>query len=149
MNHTRFRHTKAPIKILMTALSLSLLSCSTMNKSVLLGTGIGMVAGGLLGSSTVQNGDESERQRGTLTGAAIGGALGGLIGYSAHKQNEKKLQSLPDIKGFGKDPKVPSVTMPEVRRVWVPDKIDGNKYETGHWIYILDKTSTWSQSDDR
>ncbi len=40
---------------------------------------------------------------------------------------------------------VPSLTSPEVRRIWVPEKIDGNKFIEGHYMYVIDKTSVWSR----
>lgn len=39
----------------------------------------------------------------------------------------------------------PSLTSPEVNRVWVPDSIEGEKYIMGHWIYVIKKTSVWSK----
>lgn len=39
----------------------------------------------------------------------------------------------------------PVLTMPKVRKVWVPDKIESDKYIEGHWVWILERTSTWSQ----
>lgn len=41
--------------------------------------------------------------------------------------------------------KVPALTMPKVRKVWVPDKIENDKYIEGHWMWVLERTSTWSQ----
>ncbi len=69
--------------------------------------------------------------------------LSSLISCSSLKKSEQQK------KGLDTDPKPPLVTMPEVRKLWVPDKIEGNKFETGHYIYILEKTSTWSQSNDK
>lgn len=46
------------------------------------------------------------------------------------------------------DPKAgppPSLTAPEVRRIWVPERIEGNKYFEGHYMYVIDKTSVWSR----
>jgi uncharacterized membrane protein YebE (DUF533 family) len=121
-----------------------------MTKSVMLGAGIGLATGALVGSAVGQNGDHDEQNRATLTGAAVGTAVGGLIGYGAYKQQEKKAEMIPPrLKGFEKDPKIPSVTMPVVRKMWVPDRIDGNKFEAGHYIYILEKTSTWSNYNDK
>ena len=41
------------------------------------------------------------------------------------------------------DKNIPGLNGPEVRRVWVPDKIEGNKLIKGHFIYIIKKNSTW------
>ena len=43
------------------------------------------------------------------------------------------------------DNKSPSLTAPKVSRVWVPDKIEGDKYIEGHYMWILEKTTSWSQ----
>lgn len=44
----------------------------------------------------------------------------------------------------GTDADHPLVTSPEVRKVWVPDKIDGNKYISGHYMYIIERGSVWT-----
>lgn len=41
--------------------------------------------------------------------------------------------------------KSPALTTPRVRKVWVPEKIDGDKYIEGHWMWVLERTTTWSQ----
>ena len=41
------------------------------------------------------------------------------------------------------DKNIPGLNGPEVRRVWTPDKIEGNKLIKGHYIYIIKKNSTW------
>lgn len=40
--------------------------------------------------------------------------------------------------------KAPFLTEPKVRKVWVPEKIDGDKFIEGHYMWILEKTSSWS-----
>lgn len=39
----------------------------------------------------------------------------------------------------------PKLTAPKVRKVWIADKIESDKYIEGHWIWILESTTTWSQ----
>lgn len=41
--------------------------------------------------------------------------------------------------------KSPSLMAPKVNKIWVPDKIEGDKYIEGHWIWVLEKTTSWSQ----
>lgn len=56
--------------------------------------------------------------------------------------------SKPNIKTkdtLSKEANVPSLTSPEVRRIWVPEKIDGNKFIKGHYMYVIDKPSVWSK----
>lgn len=43
------------------------------------------------------------------------------------------------------DVKTPFLMAPKVRKVWVPEKIDGDKYIEGHWMWVLERTTTWSQ----
>lgn len=43
------------------------------------------------------------------------------------------------------DNKAPSLTAPKVSKVWVPEKIEGDKYIEGHYMWILEKTTSWSQ----
>lgn len=43
------------------------------------------------------------------------------------------------------DAKSPSLTAPKVSKVWVPEKIEGDKYIEGHYMWILEKTTSWSQ----
>ena len=72
-----------------------------------------------------------------------------LITSCSTSKEKKMTVPIPSNKSSDKDQQVPSLTMPAVRRMWVPDKIEGNRYEAGHYIYILEKTSQWSQSNDK
>ncbi len=130
--------------LLMKAFSLILITlmisaCSSMEKSIGLGAAVGGTLGGAIG-----NADGSyNRDKSTMQGAAIGAVLGGLIGYAAHKNETKK-----QVTVNGKvelEPKAPSLTAPKVRRVWVPARIEGDRYIDGHFEYVIEKTVTWSQ----
>ncbi len=48
-------------------------------------------------------------------------------------------------KSDSKNANVPSLTSPEVRRMWVPEKIEGNKFIEGHYMYVIDRPSVWSR----
>ncbi len=37
----------------------------------------------------------------------------------------------------------PFLNQPEVRTIWVPDKIEGNTYIEGHYVHVIDKNTTW------
>ncbi len=41
--------------------------------------------------------------------------------------------------------KTPFLTAPKVRKVWIPEKIENDKFIEGHYMWILEKTSSWSQ----
>lgn len=129
---------KTPILIF---IALTLPGCASMEKSTLLGAFIGGTAGGLIGNS---EGNDGKREQSTLIGAAVGTGLGSLMGYSAHKDKQKKQQQeTPKQNPF--DSKTPSLTAPKVRRVWVPAQIEGDKYIDGHYMYVIEKTSGWSE----
>lgn len=115
-----------------------LTSCASMEKSTVLGAVIGGTVGGLIANSANDHRGDS-----TAIGAAVGAGLGGLIGYSAYKDKEKKEQQ-KTLQQNPFDSKTPSLTAPKVRRVWVPAKIEGERYIDGHYMYVIEKTSAWS-----
>ncbi len=114
--------------------------CASIERSTLLGattfgavgTGIGLAAEKSAGSA--------------LIGLGIGALVGGVMGFAAHKEQEAKRGQLmnPVITKDFKD-KVPAISTPEVRRVWVPEKIEGNKYIEGHFIYVIDRQAVWGK----
>ena len=129
------------MKTIALLISVSLLSsCATQTKSLFLGAGIGVVAGGLVGAAVGQNGSREDQTKAIAIGAAAGAVAGGLIG-SQVKPNQTKNESA------GTNPLTPSLKGPEVRRLWIEDKIDasGTKYETGHWLYLIERQSTWQK----
>ncbi len=128
-------------KSILIIISLTFSACASMEKSAILGTVIGGTAGGLIGSST---GNGGNRDQSTLIGAAVGGGVGSLIGYSAYKDKQKKQQQ-ETLKQNPFDSQAPSLTAPKVRRVWVPAQIEGDKYIDGHYMYVIEKTSGWSE----
>lgn len=53
----------------------------------------------------------------------------------------KVIAQNPDSKSTN----TPSLTSPEVRRMWIPERIEGNKFIEGHYMYVIDKPSVWSR----
>jgi hypothetical protein len=109
--------------------------CASMEKSVVFGGVVGAAAGtgaGLLNQKSVGSG---------LIGAGIGAVLGGALAFLIHKDPPKEVVSDKEKK----DEKVPSITTPDVRRVWVPEKIEGSKFIDGHFEYVIDRPSVWSK----
>lgn len=51
---------------------------------------------------------------------------------------QKKTPSSPS------DPKLPILRGAEVKTIWIPDRIEGNRYEEGHFIHLIDKPASWS-----
>jgi hypothetical protein len=122
-------------------------SCQTTKDSALFGAGIGGLlgasAGAALGSSS---GNET---KGALIGLGAGAAIGALAGYEkSSDQGNGRSQSLSPLNTNG-EPKVPSLTMPEVKRIWKPDQIIDDQYIPGHYIYVLSKQSRWRLKSDR
>lgn len=112
-------------------------ACTSMDKSILLGTGIGGATGSAIGNN---HGDGSARKR--MNGALIGAAIGGLIGFLAHKgKNQKKT----DDKTKKDEELVPLLTRPKIKRIWVKDEIKGKRFVKGHWEYVIEENSEWSR----
>lgn len=57
--------------------------------------------------------------------------------------NKKK--TISTVSGSKDENKSPALTTPKVRKVWVPEKIEGDKYIEGHWMWVLERGTTWSQ----
>lgn len=69
-----------------------------------------------------------------------------IMGCASFKKKESVQYEGSNLKTNGKeDPNVPVITAPSVRRVWVDDKIEGDKYIQGHYIYIIEKGSKWTK----
>ena len=117
---------------------LILTGCSTTTKSVLLGTAIGGVLGGAIGQNNSRNSE------GTMTGVAVGSGLGALFGYLGDLDRQKK-EAKTDVKPNSPGEDFPSMTKPKLRSIWQPDRIEGNKYIRGHWIYVLDDPGSWTR----
>lgn len=117
--------------------------CSTLKESTLLGIGVGSVVGAGVGAAA--GSPRGNENRGAMTGAAVGAALGGLMGFLDFKERSKK-EALKIGSGNGNgNTEAPFLTKPKVQRVWVPEKIEGDKYISGHWIYVIDRPSVWSK----
>lgn len=128
------------IRILVSLLTLTLLSssCATSQDSIFFGMTTGAAIGGGFGAA-VGHSDHNELRAGAV-GLVSGAIIGGLLGYLTHKDQAYKAtrNELPRDKVS-----TPSLTKPVVRRVWVPDKVEGEKLVRGHWVYILEKSSGW------
>lgn len=120
-------------------LSLALSSCATMEESIFAGAGITGAFGTGVGAAASGNAE------GALIGLGIGAVLGGTLGYLGHKEQIEKNKVPKNISSKKEDLKTPSLTSPEVRRVWVPEKIDGDKFIDGHYMYLIERNSVWSK----
>ena len=120
--------------------SLFLCSCSTLKDSLLLGGGIGATTGGVVGNFIgTANGNTTT---GTMIGAGSGLLLGALIGYSAYKNAPKANTNTKAVES-PQDSKTPSLSAPVVRKIWVPSKIENNKFIEGHFEFVIERQSVW------
>lgn len=136
--HERMFTMDIKISTILLTLPVILNGCASTSKSVLLGSAIGGAVGGMIGQ------DQSHNSQGTAVGLAIGAGLGSLVGYLAHKDKQKaadKLEPKPQSDEYN----FPALTRPKLKSVWVPDKIEGNKYIKGHWIYVIEDAGSWSK----
>lgn len=130
----------AYVSVLLALLSIG---CSTLKESTLLGVGIGSVVGAGVGAAS--GSPRGNENRGAMTGAVVGAALGGLMGFLDHKERSKT-EALKIGSGNGSgNADAPFLTKPKVQRVWVPEKVEGDKYISGHWIYVIERPSVWSK----
>ena len=65
-------------------------------------------------------------------------ALISTLGCSTLKQTS------PLDSNKSKAPEEPKLLSPKVRKVWIPSKIEGDKYFDGHYMYVIEKQTTWS-----
>lgn len=56
----------------------------------------------------------------------------------------KKNNTLDKTKNLESTPKI---TKPTFKKIWVPDEIrnNGTEYVEGHYVYIIEKDTTWSK----
>jgi hypothetical protein len=134
--------------ILILGLSAILLQtgCSTMGKSVGLGSAIGAGTGAAIGGILSQDG--KYRTRNVIIGAGVGAVAGGFAGNAIHESNEKD-KELAYLKGkeaqrkSSKAGSPPSLQQPKVEAVWVESKVQGNRYIEGHFEYIITEPTRW------
>ncbi len=120
--------------------------CSSMGKSVGLGSAIGAGTGAAIGG--ILSHDGKYRTRNVIIGAGVGAVAGGFAGNAIHESNEKD-KELAYLKGKEAERKSskavspPSLQQPKVEAVWVESKVVGNRYIEGHFEYIITEPTRW------
>jgi hypothetical protein len=127
-----------PYGVMSLGLIVGLTGCASMGNSMLLGGSIGAASGAGVGAVAFGN------AKGTIITAASGAAVGTFLGWLLRKKDDKALQ-VADPSGTLKPGDLPFLTRPDVRKVWVPDAIEGNKYIQGHNIFLIERGSVWSK----
>ncbi len=122
------------------ALALTSTSCTTPIKSSLVGTVVGTaVTTGL--SFAVKDIDPTQRMGLITAGATVGGAAG-YLDHQQKQRNQTKATSRWEAAEF------PTPMPPVVRRMIVPDRIEGNKLIKAHEIFIIEQSSAWGTNND-
>ncbi|HXH74080.1 MAG TPA: hypothetical protein VNJ08_03900 [Bacteriovoracaceae bacterium] len=134
------------------ALTLSALlvqtGCSTLGKSVGLGTAIGAGTGAALGGIVDSGKNGQYRTRNVIIGAGIGAIAGGFTGSAIHENNERD-KELAYLKGKESQKKsvqgktAPNLQQPKVEAQWIESKVVGNRYVEGHFEYIITEPTRW------
>ena len=141
---TQLKTNFTPI-ILLTALLLQT-GCSSMGKSVGLGSAIGAGTGAALGGILSQDG--KYRTRNVIIGAGVGAVAGGFAGSAVYGSNERD-KELAFLKGKEAERKTskgqakPALQEPKVEAIWVESKVVGNRYIEGHFEYIITEPTRW------
>lgn len=142
---TKLKTKFTPI-ILLTALVLQT-GCSSMGKSVGLGSAIGAGTGAALGGILSQDG--KYRTRNVIIGAGVGAVAGGFAGSAVYGSNERD-KELAFLKGKEAERKTskggqatPALQEPKVEAIWVESKVVGNRYIEGHFEYIITEPTRW------
>lgn len=122
--------------------------CSSLGKSLGLGTAIGAGTGAALGGIVDPGKNGKYRTRNVIIGAGVGAIAGGLTGAAIHENNERD-KELAFLKGkeaqrkSSKSQSAPSLQQPKVEAVWVESKVMGNRYIEGHFEYIITEPTRW------
>jgi len=115
-----------------------LAGCATPERSILLGAGFGAAVGTGVGLGV-------EKSPGSaLIGAAVGLVAGGVLFFLGHKKQDPvsvKTEAMTPAANGGP----PTLTVPEVQKIWSPEKAEGNRFEEGHWIYFIQRPNGWSR----
>lgn len=120
--------------------------CSSMGKSVGLGSAIGAGTGAALGGILSQDG--KYRTRNVIIGAGVGAVAGGFAGSAVYGSNERD-KELAFLKGkeaerkSSKGQATPSLQEPKVEAIWVESKVVGNRYIEGHFECIITEPTRW------
>ena len=124
---------------LLLAASLSLSACATLQDSLLVGGIMGAAAGGTIGNQS-----SNHDPRSTAIGAITGAAIGSLFGYLGHKEKARKeAERQAQVNALQGKPQIPTVTTPQVRAIWVEDKIENDQFISGHYIFVIDRPATF------
>ena len=146
-----FRNTTA----ILISMLLTLSGCATLEKSVFLGSGIGVGLGGGIGLLASGNSSPQQKTQGALIGAAIAGLLGGLIGYQSYKDKKRKeISNQADLNSAGLEifggtesqGGRPKLRPAQIKVRYVEDLIKDGAFIPAHLEYEISEPARWEKS---
>jgi hypothetical protein len=146
------------MKIFLFIMMVSLVGCSTMKESLVLGIGSGAATGAITGSVIV----DKNRGQAALQGALLGGVIGGIASYFIHGTVQKRddlirRETLFNLEKFNVSTPSPSssmpsqgsgpaITSPKVEMQWIDTQVQGKKLIEGHRVWIMTEDAQWIPS---
>lgn len=130
--------------VLITGMAMVVEGCASVERSVALGAGIGGATGGLVGLAARDRPDDATS---IVIGTLVGAATGGLFGYLGFQENEKKAR-IASMRNPELEERVPYLKDAKIQRMWVPGKIEGNRFIWGHWVDIIERPASWGVNHD-
>ena len=135
--------------------TISLMGCTTMKESVLLGTGIGAISGAAI-NSQIDGDNDNAKNNGAMFGAAIGLAASYFIqGSLEDRDNRIRQETLLNLDRFNVSrPSMPSseadpgdyfVTQPKVETQCFDSDIKGNKLIEAHCESVIVERPEWAK----
>lgn len=139
--------------LVLTMLMVSMVGCSTMRESLIVGAGTGAATGAIGASSFA----DRNKGQAALQGALIGGAIGGIASYFLHKGMDKRddrvrRDTLFNLEKFnvstpsgyqGATSSGPGLTVPKVEAQWIDTQVQGKKLVEGHRVWIITEEPQW------
>jgi hypothetical protein len=132
-------------------LMISLLSCSTMRESIILGAGTG-AASGAIGAATLA---DQKKGHAAVQGALIGGAIGSIFSFFFHRGIKKRddrvrRETLFNLEKYNvstpsgyQGSSGPGLTVPKVEAQWIDTQVQGKKLVEGHRIWVITEEPQW------
>ena len=128
-------------RIVVLCIPILICQCSSMERSIGLGAGIGAAAGATTGHAVNFN------MKGMALTTATGAVVGGLVGLLLHK--DEKMEGTPHYEippNLGSEPILQEA---EKEVLWIPGKIDGDRYTEPHRIFVIKQPSRWAPPPDK
>lgn len=137
--------------LVLTMLMVSMVGCSTMRESLIVGAGTG-AATGAIGASSLADHNKGQA---AIQGALIGGAIGGIASYFLHKGMDKRddrvrRETLFNLEKFNvstpsgyQNSSGPGLTVPKVEAQWIDTQVQGKKLIEGHRVWVITEEPQW------